>query len=556
MPMPFGTHSRADWSIDTLPIPWDPVRPAIYDHVLRHIEPGSDRLRDGGDTLPDEEVLFADRQLLFVPGAMDGIFSFHSPGPANDARQVAEAYDTLGRALRDPTAGNVQALYDLCCKDGLLDFLDPLIERIVRSGDTRAIPPDRLFELASLLALQAPDRGPVKFAIAMLGLFKEGGTSEVVRALGRHEEFTLFAVVAIAGQAENPDLELWELAKGVNGWGRIYCVERLAGTTNTAIKAWLLRAGFRNSVMDEYIAHLAADTGDLVDELRQEHPDDALLAGAGGMLSAMANGAPGPGMGGYAASCEAAELYLGHMAGRARTLDHLLAVIALHRYAGSGEGSEHLAGQGWSAERCAAIAAAAGRIIDRPEWRELIADGLKNEDRTTFWRARDGARRLGIDTWEASFQRACRQHGRENDWYELMLTDDPERIDRVLELAEAALAPDSMADGPGMVLYRIAGEAGEHAASEPQLDWQRHGAIDIIVQELRRFPGRGWPFVRAALGSPIVRNRNLAIRALAEWGMAAWPAEARDRLADAVAAEPDPEVKERLERLLRGEPIE
>jgi hypothetical protein len=137
----------------------------------------------------------------------------------------------------------------------------------------------------------------VKFAIAMLGLFKEGGTSEVVRALGRHEEFTLFAVVAIAGQAENPDLELWELAKGVNGWGRIYCVERLAGTTNTAIKAWLLRAGFRNSVMDEYIAHLAADTGDLVDELRQEHPDDALLAGAGGMLSAMANGAPGPGMG-------------------------------------------------------------------------------------------------------------------------------------------------------------------------------------------------------------------------------------------------------------------
>jgi hypothetical protein len=538
---PFSKDASSDWKIDTLPIPWDARRLSIYDHILRHIESGRDRLREGGDTLPDEEIQSAGRELRFAPGAFDGAFGHHVSGAQQELR-VDEAFDLLRRALRTPTAVNLQALYDLCCGEDLLGLLDPLIRRIVESSGPGTIPADRLFELANLLALQAPDRGPVKFAIAMLGLFKAGGSGDVVMTLGRHEEFTLFSAVAISNQSDDPELQLWKLAKGVNGWGRIHCVERLKGTKHPAIKAWLLREGFRNSVMYEYLAHIAADTGGLAEELRMENPDGALLAGAGDMLAAMASGQPGPGMAGYTASAEAAELYLKHMDARAGTIEDLRAIIALRSYAGHDDDWDQLAEQGWSAERRQALVANAGRIVAQPKWRTLIADGLEGDDDRRFWQARNAAERLGIDTWDASFRR--QERGQGDHWFELMRANEPERIDRVLGLAEGILPLDDIATGPRMELLGV-GPAFRH-----------HGALGFIVQGLRRFPDKGWVFVRSALRSPVIRNRNMAIQALAKWGIPRWPDEAHSYIADALKSEPDEKVRARLERLVKGEPID
>lgn len=61
--------------------------------------------------------------------------------------------------------------------------------------------------------------------------------------------------------------------------------------------------------------------------------------------------------------------------------------------------------------------------------------------------------------------------------------------------------------------------------------------------------------MRAALQSPVISNRNMAIKALAEWRQASWPAEAQDCATEAAKREPNAEVKARLEKLLRGEPI-
>jgi len=59
------------------------------------------------------------------------------------------------------------------------------------------------------------------------------------------------------------------MAKHVTGWGRVHLVERLAKTEDAEIKEWLLREGFRNSVMYEYLAYIAATTGGLNDALHQ-----------------------------------------------------------------------------------------------------------------------------------------------------------------------------------------------------------------------------------------------------------------------------------------------
>jgi hypothetical protein len=55
-----------------------------------------------------------------------------------------------------------------------------------------------LYELAYSLVSESPDREPVKFGIAILGLYRKSSNEELFQTLGWHEEFTLFCAVALA----------------------------------------------------------------------------------------------------------------------------------------------------------------------------------------------------------------------------------------------------------------------------------------------------------------------------------------------------------------------
>lgn len=529
-----------EWNIDALPIPWDVTRPSIHGHVLTHIEPGKVGLREGGDRLPDEAVFSADEPALaFAPGALDGIISHHSADTNHETR-VGQIFDTLGTALREPTAANLGALYGLLCDQYLLGLLDPLLEKIVAAKNADTIPIQRLLELAYLLAMEAPDRGPVKFAISVLGFSKAGGTSEPVLTLGRHEEFTLYSAIAIANQADEPERQLWELAKCVDGWGRVHCIALLYNAQLPEVRAWLLRDGFRNTVMHEYTAHTAANAGGLLEELRKDDPDDALLDGAGEILLALLNGQPGPGFEGYAGGGEAAELYVRHMQSRAKVPADFVPIAALRDFAGVGGSWDLLVDFGWSEERRAAIVTAADLILARPEWHAHIIATLGNDDAGDFWSARNAAQRLGIDTWEASFER--QQRGLDDNWLDLLETDDPARIDRTLALAESIFPLDEIA--AGIAPQRVRGRQG-------------HYRLGYILRALKRFPGKGWPFIRAGLLNRHDRDLALdAIYALAEWDREAWPAEAVDIIEREARSGVDMPLRLVLARLLEGRPLD
>ena len=75
------------------------------------------------------------------------------------------------------------------------------------------------------------------------------------------------------------------------------------------------------------------------------------------------------------------------------------------------------------------------------------------------------------------------------------------------------------------------------------------------MQDLGRFPGKGWKLIEAALNSPVIRNRNMAMKALSDWGRQRWPADARRVVEEAFRNEPDEEVKADLGRLKEGLPL-
>lgn len=520
----FWNRGQRVWDLGTVQPPWEP-RPSIYGHIRDHVVPGQPGLAEGGETLPDERD---DGGLKFASGAMDGAFGHHYGG-TDDARAKL-LHRTLTVVLDDASPRKLDKLYRLLVDGSALESVDALLDLIVDGPELDA---ERLEQLAVWLATKAPDREPVKLGIALLGIITGSDHRGLLMTLGRHEELTLYVAVALQNTSD-PEAGLFELARLVDGWGRIQLVERLAATENPAIKAWMLREGYKNSIMYEYLAHVCATTGGLAAALQADHVDADLLLGAAELLSALIWGGPAADIDDYDDAIPVVDRYLLHLGPRPDVIAHLLTVASIRSFV-----TERA--QAWPQQVRARIRHRCNEIVSLPHWRTLVERDLDSDDPRTFHAADQAARDVGVDPWPRHLARL--EAGRDDSWFDAMRTDDPARIDRVLELASRRIPLDEIATG-------AADELGLG------LDWQHHGNLNWVLEGLHRFPGKGWSFIRAGANSPVVRNRSMAVRALAAWDRGAWPADAEPYLTGLRDREPDEDVRAWITKLLLGQPLE
>lgn len=495
----------------------------IFAFIAGRLDPAG-RLEDSGVELPDEPERSDDR-IRWAAGAFDGAFGHHAGGGGAPAATVEQIADALDAACRKPSRRRLRALYELLAAVDVMDVVDPLIRALVE----RQVDRGAVHRIGRWLATTAPDRGPVKIGIALLGVTGLGDDVAIVRTLGVHDELTLFAAVALTNGLPDPESELWALAASVDGWGRIQCVERLAGTTDPAIKDWILRTGFRNAVMDEYLAHIAATTGGLLDALRAPEVDRGLLTAAGEIIEALVMGGPAEDLDDYDDGADAVEAYLGHIAAAAETFGDFLAVSAIRRFLSETDGWDERAARGWSATRREAFEAICDEILGRPVWRDRVAVGLLATDGEQR-RAQRVARELGIDTYDVHVA-SIRADPLDGDWYHAWKQADRGRAAELVALASELLPLDEIASGPGEAL-----------GLGPE--WRPHGALMWTLQALRDHPGMGGELLVVGLRSPVVTNRNMALKALEAWPDEDWPPAADPLVADLAASDPNPKTQE------------
>jgi hypothetical protein len=494
--------------------------PSIFDHVKAHVPPHGPGLTEGGETLPD----VSDDNRMWAPGAQDGVLTHHWGGQA-DGTEVGRLSAALIEAASRHTGSAFEAVHEAAREMRIISMVDEVLTGVRSSG----IDPEGCYQVAYRLATEGRHREPVKLGIALLGLFDAVHHRDELMTLGRHDEFTLFAAVALENREDGgAEADLWELARDVRGWGRVHIVERLAETENPALREWILREGFRNEVMDSYLAGIAAGTGRLADALTGE-PDEELLNAAGDILSALAEqGGPMQGMPDYADGERATTLFLQHLATRARELRHYLIVDELRTYAETE----------WPH-----VVPHCTEILDRPLWADVARQDLASPDSATFFQATRVCEILGVAILPTLLDRLRTIDPLDSTaWSAALRQAGPDEIDQVIALARDLLPLADIASGP-------ADELGLGPRFAP------HGCLDFVLQELGKWPGRGVPLVLAGLASPVVRNRNLAVRTLDTWGATAWPAEAREAVATALTREPDEGVRGRLQALLDGRPL-
>lgn len=512
------------------PVPWSGVT-TILDFLRSQLALGADL---EVVSLPDEEEL--DDPLRFVPGAWDGIVGHHLGG-GTPRGQVAALFDAIRDACRDPASDERYAhAYELGKDPGLLDSLDPLLDRVRRGVIDGEIDGQPLPTLALRFTTTSAHRGPVKLGIALLGLFPVEPHRDVLLTLGRHGEFTLYAAVALGnGQADGTD-DLWQLARHVHGWGRIHLVERLAASRREDVLDWIVRDGFRNAIMYEYLAYLAATRGNLLSRLTATDVDEELLDAAGDLLIALCNGGPAEDITDYADGAGAAMAFLNLIKDRPGDLQWLFAVGAIRDFVNRSEPTDGWPA-GWTEPVRAEIRGRCAEIIAQPRWAELARAGLDSTDAWVFGQANEAHRILGISTLSTLLTRLRREPLDQSGWFSAMRQIDATTIDEVIAAAVEGLPLNEIASGP-------ADEFGLGPGHEA------HRCLGIVVQDLGDWPGRGWPLIAAALASPVVSNRNMALTALAAWPREAWPAEAPAGLRAALAAEPLDTVRKRITALL------
>jgi hypothetical protein len=535
-----GGSSSSDKGNEIPPsMPWDD-RPSIFRHIREHCRVGQLGLAEEGLTLPDEERITSGSKLRWAPGAMDGVATHHMASGGED-KLSNKAVDLISKYCEQPTARNKAALYESLLTNNIIALIDPVIELLVARQDLNH---ERLYELSQWLLTEAPDREPVKLGIAFTGLFRNPQDAETFQIIGRHDEFTLFAVVAIRNQGENYELSLWELARNVSGWGRIHVVERLADTARPEIKEWLIREGYRNSVMYEYLVGICARTGDLIGALSHPHCDRKMLTSAGEIISAWIAGGPVEDLSGYEKGVELVEVFLSQMETEAATLDDFWAVSRIRMFVTPQSPSAIPPTEsGWTEEKRGAIAVRCEKLMQRSEWISKVEHSLRSDDEIEFSVANSCAQELGINTWDHHWRRLQGEPLNSTRWFHSTVDGDPDHIRAVVRLAEQTLPLSEISCG-------AADEMGLGRGFEPE------SCLDAVIQVLGKHVGLGIPLLKAALKSRVVRLRNMAVKVLQDWGQENWLPDMAEAVRAAEMVEPCEDVKRRMTRLLTGQPID
>jgi hypothetical protein len=521
-------RTAQEWTLEGIAVPHGVSLLSHIEHLLP--EGGRGPLPNGGEPLPDARPAAAN-EIKWSAGSMDGVMSHHFGGPGTGNEPVAAAAAVVDLLRKKPDQRRFDRAVERIEAVGGPQQIDRFIESLVESRDLSR---GNLATFARWLCEHGTRRENVKAGIALLGISGTADDAQLIARLGLAEELTLFAVVGLTNLLPEPESAIFDLAQQVEGWGRVQAVQRLEGSTTPEIRDWLLRGGAENSVMTEYLALLAAQTGGLREAL-EAGADGDLLGHGGELLRALANGGPVEAMEGYADAAPAMLAYLHQVQDAKPTLDLLDNLIALDHYARE-RAAEH---PQITAEQRTEIVHWIDSAMTRPQWQKTIREGLQSDDPSTLWRSMTSAERYGVDAEPTVRARLSESPFEQFMWQWLLMRADEEQLRGLIDEMEHTLPLDSMNTGPADDYGLGAGYEAESCLGQ---GLQRMAQVNL--------PGVGWALVRTGLNNRVMRNRNTALRVLQQWPRESWPVEAIEILRGLQFREPNEKTRTTIRQLL------
>lgn len=495
---------------------------SIFEHVYSHMNPEGPGLLPGGECLPDDDEFYGSHKIHWIPGSTDVVMGHPDiMGERHKQKQVSFCIAALKKTSANPSLENIKNLDRILAAPDTLAIIDDVLKGIIVD---KSIDQSILYQVCRYLFLYSRRRGTVKFTTAILGLFGVAGDLELFKIIARHDEFTLYAAVAVMGHHVKA-ADIWmEMTENVMGWGRIHLVGRLLDIRSDEVRDFLLREGCRNDVMPEYTSHRIAERMHLLKALKPDNIDRELFEGAGVILTSLifaaGNDCPFMGMDEYREGEAAVSEFLKHAEKQSKTLNDYLILNNLRNISLSiNEGGcrEYLK---WSDESFESVRTKVDSILRNSFSRDEIIKAVESENCEEQWKAVTISLMNGWDIWERLKDLLRSNPYQPRLWFVLMQGADDSSVENIIELASELLERKAEESHSGII---VPGERYEY----PE-------CVKTLIRELQSFPGRGRKLLIRGLQTPGTEIRNMVIKVLYNWH----------------AEMVDSEIKGELERLL------
>ena len=207
----------------------------------------------------------------WADGAMDGVYIYHTVRKEEDIEPLKSIVFQISEGKFEEAETNLDKLDFL-----MVSRRSSLLNWIVQEEEKINL--NNLYEFATLQLTTSKNIELIKFCLSVLTIVNietDKDTIEKVKILALSDEFTLYCLdilvycLDILVQLEDSNEEIFEIAKKVKGWGRIYSIEYLQAT-NDEIKEWILEEGCHNYVLPAYTAYTCAKKINLVEILNED----------------------------------------------------------------------------------------------------------------------------------------------------------------------------------------------------------------------------------------------------------------------------------------------
>ena len=200
----------------------------------------------------------------WADGALDGVFMYHTVGKEEDIEALKKIVFQISEGKFEEAQTNSDKL-----DFSMISRANSLLDWIIQ--EQKQINLNNLYEFASLQLTTTKNIEVVKFCLSVLTILNvetDKDTIEKVKVLALSDEFTLYCLIIFV-KLEDSNEEIFEIAKKVKGWGRIYSIEYLQATNNK-IKEWILEEGCHNNILPAYTAYTCAEKINLVEILNED----------------------------------------------------------------------------------------------------------------------------------------------------------------------------------------------------------------------------------------------------------------------------------------------
>ena len=200
----------------------------------------------------------------WADGALDGVCIYHLVENEEDIEPLKNIVFQISEGKFKEAQNNLENLdfFMISRRDSLLNWI---------IQEQKQINIDNLCEFTISQLSTSKNIEVIKFCLCVLEIIKletEKDTIEKVKILALSDEFTLYCL-NILKNLKNSNEEIFEIAKKVKGWGRIYSVKYLK-VTNDEIKEWILEEGCHNYIIPAYTAYTCAKKINLVEILNED----------------------------------------------------------------------------------------------------------------------------------------------------------------------------------------------------------------------------------------------------------------------------------------------